>query len=46
MATTKHTACAHPRAATPTPHPLLIGHTTAKPNPTATRLAPKPLAAA
>jgi hypothetical protein len=46
MATTKHTACAHPRAATPLP--LLIGRTTAKPSrsPTATGLALKLLVTA
>jgi hypothetical protein len=48
MATTKHTACTHPRAATPTPLPLLIGRATAKPGhePTAAGHAPKSLAAA
>lgn len=49
MATTKHTACTHPRAATPTPlPPLLIGRATAKPgrSPTAAGHTPKPLATA
>ena len=49
MATTKHTACTHPRAATPTPLPLLsIGRTTAKParSPAAVGHTPKPLATA
>jgi|GEM_PF-5334947 hypothetical protein len=31
MATTKHTACTYPHAATPIPLPLLIGRATAKP---------------
>jgi hypothetical protein len=49
MATLKHTACTHPRAATPTPLPLLlIGRTTAKPGrrPTVTGHTPEPLATA
>jgi hypothetical protein len=48
MATMKHTACTHPRAATPTPLPLLIGRATANPGhePTAAGHTPKPLAAA
>ena len=48
MATTKHTACTPPRAATPTPLPLLIGRATAKHarSPTAAGHTPKPLATA
>lgn len=49
MATMKHTACTHPRAATPTPLPLLlIGRATAKfgHSPTAAGHSPKPLATA
>jgi hypothetical protein len=50
MATTKHTACTDPRAATPTPLPLLlIGRATAKPGHSpimAAGHAPKPLATA
>jgi hypothetical protein len=49
MATTKHTACTHPRAATPTPLPLLlISRITAKPgrSPTVAGHAPKSLATA
>jgi hypothetical protein len=48
MATMKHTACTHPRAAIPTPTPLLIGRATAKParSPTAAGHTPKPLATA
>jgi len=49
MATTKHTACTPPRAATPTPlPPLLIGRATAKPARCQTAIghAPKPLATA
>jgi hypothetical protein len=49
MATTKHTACTQPRAATPTPLPLLlIGRATAKPgrSPTVAGHMPKPLATA
>jgi hypothetical protein len=48
MATMKHTACTHPRAATPTLLLLLIGHATAKPGhePTAAGRTRKPLAVA
>jgi hypothetical protein len=48
MATMKHTACTHPRAATPTPLPLLIGRATAKlgHKPTAPGHAPELLATA